>query len=319
MATKRLLLQGATAFLYMGPLLAGLAGFGWAMLPPFISVFLLWLMMVRPEAWPRTNREWLRVESWLTALTHVLTQTLLVAILFGVGRGIGGVLGQLPMFDPLLPVAVSFVAIPISRMVWTGESELLFGRTIDELIYPHRRAPQPPLLLPGPTVPPDEVIIPLLDIPEDAPLSVVRPLLEEVLDDPEAWARLGALGDALEDEPTRHATLRVALMRWATEPETLAANAAPAVMRVAFGVAGSDLKLLKILLPRAAAVARMMPERQSQFPDRADLEAIGRLNLSPQLAADHASLMAALGLRPPADMGRWLEPSMGGRPRIQPS
>ena len=118
MSNRLRLLQGATALLYLGPLLAGLGGFGWAVVPVFAAIFLLWLFILRPQQWPRQAADWLKPEA-LTALgAQAAVQLLLVTICFGVGRGIGGVLGALPPFPLMLPIAVSFLSIPLSRMIW---------------------------------------------------------------------------------------------------------------------------------------------------------------------------------------------------------
>ncbi len=297
MTLRLRMLQGATAALYMGPLLAGMAGYGWMMLPPFVSVFVLWLMLLRPHQWPQTNAEWLTRQAWVSVLTQVLTQILLVAVLFGIGRGIGGVLGHLPLFHPVLPVAISFVSIPLSRLFWNAEEALEKGLTIDELMYP---APPPPAPAPDaglPRVPDAEVIRPLLDLPDDAPLAQVGPALDDVLDDGAAWARLATLVEALDAAPARHAALREALVIWATDPETFATNPVPGAMRAVFRVAGTDARLLARLLPRAAALARIMPERHAQFPDRADLDRLAALALPRQVAADLKALAAALSPR----------------------
>ncbi len=296
--TMRLrLLQGATALLYMGPLLAGLAGFGWAMLPPFVGVFVLWLMVLRPHQWPQTNREWLHSDTWLAALTQLLSQILLVSVLFGIGRGIGGVLGQVPLFFPLMPLSMSFLAVPLARLVWNAERANADGVTIDELLYPHSQPA--PLVCPAAT--PEDVVRPLLQMAGDCPLTEVGPALEEVLDDGGAWARLAVLTEALDAAPGQHMVLREALVLWATEPENFASNLAPAGMRAAFRVAATDLRLLQRLLPRAAALARVMPERHAQFPDRSEIEPLSLLRLPGQLAADHAALLAALYPRPVAE------------------
>jgi hypothetical protein len=31
-----------------------MAGYGWAMLPPFVSIFVFWLIVLRPQQWPQT-------------------------------------------------------------------------------------------------------------------------------------------------------------------------------------------------------------------------------------------------------------------------
>lgn len=73
MIVRLKLLQIATVALYMGPLLAGMAGFGWAMLPPFVTLFVAWLIVLRPHQWPQTNAEWLQSKSLISAFTQVLT------------------------------------------------------------------------------------------------------------------------------------------------------------------------------------------------------------------------------------------------------
>jgi hypothetical protein len=298
MVIRARLLQGATAVLYFGPLLAGLAGYGWAMLPPFVSIFAFWLKLLRPHQWPQTPGDWLSAQALMNVTTLVLTQTLLVAALFGIGRGIGGVAGSLPLFHPFLPLGLSFLALPLARLIWNAEQSAERGLTLDEVLYPQST---PDAEMMASDLPPrpraDDEVRPLLALPDDAPLVEVGPALDDVLDEADAWQRLSVLADALDAAPTRHRALREALVIWATEPEHFAANTAPTGLRAAFRAAGQDLGVLRLLLPRAAALARMMPDRQDQFPERAALEALADLHLPGQLAADHAALMGALGHR----------------------
>lgn len=112
------LLQGATVLLYFGPLLAGLGGFGWSVIPIFAVLFLLWLFILRPQQWPRHLADWARPEALIALLTQAVVQVLLVAVSFGIGRGIGGALGALPPFPLMLPVGISFLSIPLARMLW---------------------------------------------------------------------------------------------------------------------------------------------------------------------------------------------------------
>ena len=118
MQSRLRLLKGATALLYFGPLLAGIAGFGWRVVPLFVGIFLLWLFILRPQQWPRTLADWSRPEALIALLTQSLVQLLLVAVSLGIGRGIGGVLGVMPAIPLMLPVAVSFLSIPLARMIW---------------------------------------------------------------------------------------------------------------------------------------------------------------------------------------------------------
>ena len=80
-----------------------MCGFGWGMVAPFAAIFVVWLIVVRPEQWPASPSEWQSGAAWLAALTQVLSQVLLVSVLFAIGRGIGGAchIGTVSV-DPLL-------------------------------------------------------------------------------------------------------------------------------------------------------------------------------------------------------------------------
>ena len=320
MAVRLRLLQGATALLYLGPLLAGMAGYGWAMLPPFVSIFVFWLIVLRPQQWPQTLSDWRRPAAPLSVLTQVLTQVLLVAVLFGIGRGIGGVAGNMPMLHPFLPLAISFFAFPLSRLVWNSEKALKQGLSIDELMHPHQRpdpAPAPRAALPRTDA--AQELQALLAMPGDAPLDHVGPALDDLLDDSEAWARLADLTEALEAAPGRHRALREALAVWATDPEHFASNALPTALRAAFRAAGAEPGLLRLLLPRAAALARIMPERHAQFPDRAELEALASLGLPRQLSSDLSALLSALSPRAGQPAARRPAAARMASAEVQPS
>lgn len=291
MAYRLKLLQFATVSLYMGPLLAGMAGFGWAMVPPFVSLFLAWLIVLRPHQWPQGVAEWRQSESWILICSQVATQILLVAVLFGIGRGIGGVSGNVPLFTPILPLALSFVALPLARIVWNGEKAMARGLTIDQVLYA-------PVGASAQTACPEDEVDLLLAMTDDCPLADIGPAMDDAMARAGARAVLGVLIPALIDAPGHHSVLRMAVILWATDPDVFAGNATPDAMRAAFEAAGQDLRLLQVLLPRAAALARIMPGRRDQFPDRARIEALSRLSLPGQLAADHSALLVALSPRP---------------------
>lgn len=277
-------LQAATAALYMGPLLAGLSGYGWGMIPPFVSIFVLWLVLTRPHQWPQTNAEWLTPRAWAAAFGQILSQILLVTLMFGIGRGIGGVLGFIPAFHPILPLALSFTAIPLMRLVWRGEEALEQGVTVDDLLYDSGsaaadRAPLAATLA---------SIAPLLTAEDDTPLPVLRRQLDAVIAGPDAWAALALLGEELAGAPTaQHAALRRALIVWSTDPENLAAWQSAAAVRAAFTAAGHDCLLLDALLPRARLLLQARPSAAPQFPDAAVLDDTAR-------RLDRAETIAAL-------------------------
>lgn len=127
-------MQGATALLYLGPLLAGLGGFGWAVVPVFAAIFLLWLFILRPQQWPRRWADWRQADALVRLATQAVVQLLLVLVFFGVGRGMGGVLGALPPFPLMLPIAVSFLSIPLCRMIWDPWKMAEMDRFLDDAL-----------------------------------------------------------------------------------------------------------------------------------------------------------------------------------------
>lgn len=288
MRNRMRMLQAATALLYMGPLLGGLAGYGPALVVPFISIFMLWLVLLRPHRWPQEAREWLTLPAWGAALTLLLSQTLFVAVLFGVGRGIGGVMGFLPMFHPLLPVAVSFLALPLMRLVWNPELALETDETIDEVIGRARlrRGGAKP---PAPVA--DDALAGLLAISEAAgdEAEVMVEHLDRFLDTGDVWARLAALTDVLHGTPAgQHGALRIAVILRATDPCPQPEGAVPGELRTAFAAAGAAPDLLALLAVRGAALLRRLPAAAGHFPPA---------RLVADLAADCGEEAAARALR----------------------
>jgi hypothetical protein len=139
MEMRARLLKGATALLYFGPLLAGLGGFGWMLVPTFVAIFVLWQMIVRPHHWPTSLSELGKGELWVGIAAQIAVQVLLVLVFFGVGRGIGGAVGALPMYAPALPLSVSFLSIPLCRLLWNPWKGDSFERLadVDDAMLPH--------------------------------------------------------------------------------------------------------------------------------------------------------------------------------------
>ena len=128
------LLMGATALLYFGPLLAGLGGLGWAQVPVFVAIFVLWLIILRPQHWPKTLTDWQKPAALISVAAQTATQALLVVVCFGVGRGIGGVTGFSLALPVLLPVGISLLSIPLCRMIWDPRKGQQIDRLLDDAI-----------------------------------------------------------------------------------------------------------------------------------------------------------------------------------------
>lgn len=305
MLTRMRLVKGATVLLYIGPLIAGLCGFGWDMVAPFTGIFTVWLMVLRPEQWPSAPAEWLTGRAWLAALSQLLSQVLLVGVLFGIGRGLGGIadIGTVAV-NPMLPLSLSFVSIPLCRMLWDAEEAASQGFFLDdeaEAAYSGGAAAQAA-----------RAVVPLLNLPDSGPDAQVAQAVAEALDVPAAELRLNALTAALAKPDRSHAALRRALVLWATEPEIVAPGQITGSMASAFAIAGGNLDLLRLYVPRAMALISAFPNRAADFPDPAKLIAAAEAEAPPDsdlpahletdlrdgLRALARSVQAALGSEP---------------------
>ena len=300
MLTRMRLVKGAAALLYFGPLIAGLCGFGWGMVAPFTAIFVVWLIVVRPEQWPASPSEWKSGAAWRAALAQVLSQVLLVGVLFAIGRGIGGIanIGTVSV-DPLLPLSVSFISIPLCRMLWDSHEAASQGYYLDdeaESAHSDNAAGQAAL-----------GIIPLLNLADTTSDTEVAKAVANVLDVPAADLRLDALTAALASPNRSHAALRRALVLWATEPEIVAPGHVSGSMANAFAIAGSNLDLLRLYVPRAMALISAFPTRADDFPTpqalRQVAEALPASDLPLHLQADLRDGLRALARAVEAALG----------------
>jgi hypothetical protein len=292
------------------------------MVAPFVAVFLIWLVVLRPEQWPASLAEWLTLPAWGAALTQLLSQVLLVSVLLAVGRGIGAVADFVPLVNPVFPLAVSFLAIPLCRLLWDAREAADQGIFLDEEAeaahYPRAAAEAA------------AAIVPLLNLPDSAPDSEAIPAVDRVLALPGPDLRLKALAAALSQPSRSHAALRRALALWLSEPERVAPGQVPGAMTLAFGFAQSNADLLRLYVPRALALILAFPDRAGDFPTPerlreaaaaepgsdpgSDLPVHLRADLRDGLhALAHAIERAAAGEAPPAEPRREALPQKKAR------
>ena len=247
------LMMGATALLYLGPLLAGLGGFGWRVVPVFVAIFLLWTLILRPSSWPQTRADWTRPEALVTLLAQSAVQVLLVVICFGIGRGIGGALGVVPPFPVLLPVAISALAVPLCRLIWDPRKAEAMDRFLDTAIQGINAA--------AADLPPDRseararasrLLAPLQALPEETP-------------DAEIERRLRAVADHADPEDVRHALLAAAnsasasftglraLILHATDPRNTDRLGGLGYPAQVFALIATDPELTRLYIRRSTA------------------------------------------------------------------
>jgi hypothetical protein len=284
------LLMAATALLYLGPLLAGLAGQGWRAVPPFVAVFLLWLVVMRPWAWPRSLAGWADPKIRVGALAQLAVQTLLVVMCFAIGRGLGGVVGVLPLFHPFLPLALSFLSLPLSRLLWDPHKGREMDAFVDQALAGLQGAAAGGQALPDP----DPKVQALLDLPGDADLALVAARLDRLLGAEAAEARLEALGAALDRQHPPRPALRRAFVIWASDAARAEAGHPHGAMRQAFAAAGAEAALLRLFVDRALPVIARRPDLWPAFPEAADLSAAIHEDLPPDLNDDLEALADAL-------------------------
>lgn len=112
------LLMGVNALVYLGPLIAGLAGFGWAAVPFFAAILILWMILLDPLDWEYTRSDWTSGRAAVRVTGRVLTQVALTGVLLGIGRGMGGVADVTPDLPLMQLLALSFFAVPAARLFW---------------------------------------------------------------------------------------------------------------------------------------------------------------------------------------------------------
>lgn len=252
--------MGASALLYLGPLLAGLSGMGWSAVPVFVALFALWLVVMHPAKWPRDLSVWTG-QTAVAAAAQVAVNALMVVLLFGIGRGIGGVAGFLPHIHAVFPVALSFLATPLSRLAMDPAR----GEGLDGSMAPlSRHAPDP-----GTS---DEMVAVLFSLPDDSDAMLVADAVDAALKGPLAAARLQALQVRIGADG-HHRALREGLILWATDLARSARDTAQNVQNAAFQMAGSDPLLLHLFAHRGGALLASQPSLRVGFPKAAHLRA----------------------------------------------
>jgi hypothetical protein len=245
------LLQLVTVLLYLGPLVAGMAGFGWGQVAAFAAVFLLWQIVMRPLDWPREAARWNDRQLQAAAVARVVLLVVLVAVLFGIGRGIGGVFGHLPRVPPLVPFGLSLVAIPLARLIWDPVQGAEMDRFLDDALRQMKGVSADAAHIAAGTEKADRLLQPLQDLPADTPVATVEDHLRALAPHADP-ARLREALVARVASGTAARPLRLALALHASDPGMLATLSGQPLM-VAWDTIGTDAA------PLALFARRMVP------------------------------------------------------------
>jgi hypothetical protein len=199
-------------------------------------------------------------------------------VLLATGRGIGALAGFLPTVNPILPLALSFVAIPLCRILWDAREAANQGVFLDE----EAEIAQAPRAAAEAAA----AIVPLLNLPDAAPDAEVMSKTANALSGLAADLRLDALTAALSRPSRNHAALRRALVLWCSEPEVVAPARVSYAMARGFALADNNPDLLRLYVPRAIALIAAFPDRAAEFPNPKDLRATAATGFAADTESD---------------------------------
>ena len=290
MHSRLRLLKGATALLYFGPLLAGVGGFGWGVVPVFAAIFLLWLFILRPQQWPRAVADWARPEALIAPLTQGVAQLLLVTVSFGIGRGIGGVLGVLPPFPLMLPVAISFLSIPLARMIWDPWQAEALDATLDEALARLDGLAETPPDLQTRIATAGRMVAELGRLPEATSAEVLASHLQAMATQVSDDALRVALMDPIYDGSAGPLQWRAAVVH-ATEGAVADALAGTSYAAAVFHAANAP-DILQLFARRCLDLLAQNPARVADCPDPQDV--LAAAVAAPRAAEALRALAAAL-------------------------
>lgn len=270
-------LRGATGLLYLGPLLAGACGAGWSVIPVFVALFLLWLVVLRPQDWPQSLEDWQSPDAWIGLTTRVVVQFVLVLLCYGVGAGFAGVTG-LPFEVPLvLPVLLSLAAVPLARLAWPDTLAVAnlflqesYGQPPEAPVedgQPGSRARRRDIAL--------QLAQPMIGLPAETRTETIAAHLRALATHVAADDLFEALLDCHGAGPDRPA-LRRALILHATSPQTVEACPGRAAPVVALQVAGREPELLRLFADCCRQLLDQHADAWGECPNQSALEAARR-------------------------------------------
>ena len=243
-----------TTLLYMGPLLAGLAGYGWQMIVEFTLILTLWLVVMRPVA----AGGWTNPGVVGVFLLRVALQAVVVTFCLAIGRGIGGTMGALALLPVWVPPLMSLLAVPLAR-IFLKPGSAGTGMTPSEMPTGDGTATGT-----GATKPQSEAdatpwVTRLAQLPEAAREQDLMVLIAAALQEIPPLALLDAMSKAVETQgqtPGQSQSLRRAFVMAVTDTDIAGKLLGQGLLSRAFDLAGEDAARLRLFAERCARLLR---------------------------------------------------------------
>jgi hypothetical protein len=228
----------------------------------------LWLFIMRPADWPRDHAAWEKSDTWVRAAAQSAVQALLVAFSMAVGSGMAGIAGVALPLPVMVPVVISFMAIPISRLIWDPTDETRFGGLVNEALgkigVPVGLSDEAEIELA------DELTAPLSKLPDSTKPAVVENHLKAMAGHVSAKALLKSLTSQIKAPDVPVAT-KVAFILRVTDPALVLKDQPVPAPAQAFALAKGDTALMELFLQRSLPVMRQHKTLWSSFPQAEDI------------------------------------------------
>lgn len=267
---RQRLLLASTSLLYAGPFLAGLIGNSWRVLGLFTVIFALWSLSLRPHLWPATLRESLGAEALVALAALIVAQALLALSGYVLGCAASSLLHHRFSLSPLLPLALSFAAVPLSKLFQPASGTPPTPRFDPDL---HRKSS------PSKVIPPEDQalahLIQICTLPPQVDDALLQAQLESLPPDVDTQLMRRCFEDAVARGKLTLAGQK-ALIIHATDPDVAALLSGSGYSALAFRVAEPEPGLLDLFARRCALVLEDDPSLAPDFPPPASVARAAR-------------------------------------------
>ncbi len=255
------------------------------MVPIFAVIFLLWSVILRPQLWPNSVSDLGRPEAAVALASLIATQCLLVVVCFVLGRGIGGVVGFKPVLPFFLPATLSFLSVPLSRLVWNPRV-MAENAGFDPLLHEIAVPPDDPKILAA------DMLAQVMALQDEVSEEVVQQHLSAIAVHVDPVLIRQTLGDAVAGRQATPAGIK-ALIVHATDPAVCDLLSGSAYLDQAFAAAGRDPDLLTLFARRCVIAVEDDPDLVHDCPAAGAVVRAAQQTLDPD-ARDSLNRLAGL-------------------------